>query len=122
MKLVSDTIGRKDNATEEDIRNAIAYADGEEGFCTEDIVRLEIDQYNYLVFWIGNRQTGHRLELIQSGKDTIECVSKFDSETAIQLMTSYLTGNTDWVKEYQWKTPVVVELLDNLEHLRRIRT
>jgi len=29
MKLVSDTIGRKDNPTEKHIRNAIAYSDGE---------------------------------------------------------------------------------------------
>lgn len=122
MKLISDTIGRKDNATEKDIRNAIAYADGEEGFCTDDLVRLEIDQDNYLVFWIGNRQTGHRLELIQSGKDTVECVSKFDSETAILLMTNYLNGNTAWVKEYQWKKPMIVELLENLEYLRNTRT
>ena len=119
MKLVSDTIGRKDNATEKDIRNAIAYADGEEGFGIEDIVRLEIDQDNYLVFWIGNRQSGHRLELIQSGKNTIECVSMFDSEKAIQLMINYLNGNITWVKEYQWKTPMIVELFDNLEYLRK---
>jgi len=117
MKLVSDTIGRKDNATEKDIRNAIAYADGVEGFGIEDIVRLEIDQDNYLVFWIGNRQTGHRLELIQSGKNTIECVTTFDSEKAIQLMTNYLNGNITWVKEYRWKTPIIRELLDNLEYL-----
>ena len=122
MKLISDTIGRKDNATKKDIRNAIAYADGEEGFCIEDIVRLEIDQENYLVFWIGNRQTGHRLELIQSGKNAIECVSMFDSEKAIQLMTDYLNGNITWVKEYRWKTPIVLELLKNLEYLRKTRT
>lgn len=122
MKLVSDTIGRKDNPTEKDIRNAIAYADGEEGFGIEDIVRLEIDQDNYLVFWIGNRQTGHRLELIQSGKNTIECVSMFDSEKAIQLMTNYLNGNITWVKEYQWKKPMILELYDNLEYLRKTRT
>ena len=122
MKLISDTIGRKINATEKDIRNAIAYADGEEGFNIEDIVRLEIDQDNYLVFWIGNRQTGHRLELIQSGKDRIECVSMFDSEKAIQLMINYLNGNITWVKKYQWKTPIVVELFDNLEYLRKTRT
>ncbi len=122
MKLVSDTIGRKDNATEKDIRNAIAYADDEEEFGLEDIVRLEIDRDNYLVFWIGNRQTGHRLELIQGGKDTIECVSMFDSEKAIQLMTNYLNGNITWVKKYQWKTPLVLELLDNLGYLRKTRT
>ncbi len=122
MKLISDTIGRKINATEKDIRNAIAYADGEEGFNIEDIVRLEIDQDNYLVFWIGNRQTGHRLELIQSGKDRIECVSMFDSEKAIQLMINYLNGNITWVKEYQWKTPIIVELINNLEYLRKTRT
>ena len=122
MKLVSDTIGRKDNPTEKDIRNAIAYSDGEEGFCSEDIVRLQIDQNNYLVIWIGNKKTGHRLELIQKGNKAIECVSMFDSETAIYLMTSYLNGNIIWAKEYQWKKPMVLEFLDNLEHLRKTRT
>ena len=122
MKLVSDTIGRKDNATEKDIKNAIAYSDGDEGFGIEDIVRLEVDQDNYMVFWIGSRQTGHRLELIQSGKDTIECVHMFDSKKAIQLMTNYLNGNITWVKEYQWKTPIIAQLLNNLEHLRKSRT
>jgi hypothetical protein len=122
MKLVSDTIGRKDNPTENDIRNAIAYSDGEEGFCSEDIVRLQIDQDNYLVIWIGNKQTCHRLELIQKGKKAIECVSRFDSETAIHLMTSYLNGNIAWVKEYQWKKPIILEFLDNLERLRETRT
>jgi hypothetical protein len=118
MKLVSDTIGKKENPTEMDIRNAIAYSGGKEGFCGEDIVRLEIDRYNYLVIWIGSKQTGHRLELIQTGKKAIECVSRFDSETAILLMTCYFNGNNDWVKEYQWKKPVIQELLENLEHLR----
>jgi hypothetical protein len=122
MKLVSDTIGRKDNPTEKDIRNAIAYPDGEEGFCSEDIVRLQIDQDNYLVIWIGNKQTGHRLELIEKGNKAIECVSRFDSETAIYLMTSYLNGNIIWAKKYQWKKPMVLEFLDNLEHLRKTRT
>jgi hypothetical protein len=122
MKLVSDTIGKKDNPTEKDIRNAIAYSGGEEGFCSEDIVRLQIDQDNYLVIWIGNKQTGHRLELIQKGNKAIECVSMFDSETAIHLMTSYLNGNIAWVKEYQWKKPIILEFLDNLEHLRETRT
>ena len=120
--LVSDTIGRKDNPTENDIRNAIAYSDGEEGFCSEDIVRLQIDQDNYLVIWIGNKQTCHRLELIQKGNKAIECVSRFDSETAIHLLTSYLNGNIAWVKEYQWKKPIILEFLDNLERLRETRT
>ena len=122
MKLVSDTIGRKDNPTEKHIRDAIAFSDGDEGFCSEDIVRLQIDQDNYLVIWIGNKQTGHRLELIQKGNKAIECVSRFDSERAIQLMTSYLNGNITWIKEYQWKKPVIQEFLDNLEHLRKIKT
>ena len=122
MKLVSDTIGKKDNPTEKDIRNAIAYSGGEEEFCSEDIVRLQIDQDNYLVIWIGNKQTGHRLELIQKGNKAIECVSRFDSETAIHLMTSYLNGNIAWVKECQWKKPIILEFLDNLEHLRETRT
>ena len=108
MKLVSDTIGRKDNPTEKHIRDAIAYSDGEEGFCSEDLVRLQIDQDNYMVIWIGNKQTGHRLELIQKGNKAIECVSRFDSETAIHLMTSYLNGNIAWVKEYQWKKPIIL--------------
>lgn len=122
MKLVSDTIGRKDNPTENDIRNAIAYSDGEEGFCSEDIVRLQIDQDNYLVIWIGNKQACHRLELIQKGNKAIECVSRFDTETAIHLMTSYLKGNVSWVKEYQWKNPIILDFLDNLECLREPRT
>jgi len=122
MKLVSDTIGRKDNPTEKHIRDAIVYSDGEGGFCSEDLVRLQIDQDNYLVIWIGNKQTGHRLELIQKGNKAIECVSRFDSETAIQLMTGYLNGNISWVKEYQWKKPLIQELLDNLEHLRKTKT
>lgn len=122
MKLISDTIGRRDNPTEKDIRDAIAYPDGEEGFHSEDIVRLEIDQDNYLVIWIGNSQTGHRLELIEKANKAIECVSRFDSETAIYLMTSYLNGNIAWAEEYQWKRPIVQEFLDNLEHLRRTRT
>ena len=121
MKLVSDTIGRKDNPTEKHIRDAIAYSDGEEGFCSEDLVRLQIDQDNYLVIWIGTKQTGHRLELIQKGKKAIECVSRFDSATAIQLMTSYLNGNIAWVKKYQWKKPLILELLDNLGHLLKTK-
>ena len=114
MKLVSDTIGKKNNPTENDIINAIAYSDGEEGFCSEDIVRLEIDQDNYMVVWIGNKQTGHRLELIKKDNRAKECVARFDSETAIHLMTRYLNGKISWEKEYQWKKPLIQEVLDNL--------
>jgi len=81
MKLISDTIGRKENPTE--------------------------------------KQAGHFLELIENGKKKIECVSRFDSERAIQIMINYLKGNIDWVRKYKWKTPAIIKLLDNLDRLRK---
>lgn len=117
MKLISDTIGRKENPTEKDIEKAIAYAGDK--FRNNDIVKLEKDQDNCLVLWIRDKQTGHCLELIENGKKKIECVSKFDSEAAIQIMINYLNGNVDWVKKYQWKTSAIVKFLDNLDRLRK---
>ena len=116
MMLFSDTIGRKEQPTEDDIKKAIAY--GGEKFRVNDLVKLEIDQDNYLSIWIGDKETGHRLEIRQSGVRNRECIPHFDSETAIKLMISYLNGNIDWMKEYQWKKTAAVQFIENTELLQ----
>lgn len=116
MMLFSDTIGRKEQPTEEDIKKAIAYAG--EKFNVNDLVKLEIDQDNYLSVWIGDKQTGHRLEIRRRGAKNQEIILHIDSYTASKLMISYLNGSIDWMKDYQWKKTAVVQFLDNLELLQ----
>ena len=59
MKLRTDTIGHFDKPTEDNIRDAVAYAG--EGGLEGDLVKLMIDDEYFLSIWIGRRSVGHRL-------------------------------------------------------------
>lgn len=97
MKLRTDTIGHIDQPTEIDIRSAISYP-GEKA-SERDIVKLMIDDSNYLCVWIGKKESGHALE-IMNGTTKLACKEKFDSESAINLMIKYLHRDLDWTKQY----------------------
>ena len=78
MRLRTDTIGHIEQPTEIDIRSSISYP-GEKA-SERDLVKLMIDDKNYLCVWIGKKEIGHTLE-IMTGTTKLECKEKFDSES-----------------------------------------
>jgi hypothetical protein len=114
MKLRTDTVGHFENPTKSDIRSAISYPD--ENAAANDIVKLMIDDSNFLCIWIGEREVGHTLE-INSKNKKITCSEKIDSETAIQRMTQYLNGDVEWVKGYSWGESISNKFLKNLKEI-----
>ena len=86
MKLRTDTIGHIEQPTEIDIRSAISYP-GEKA-SENDLVKLMIDDQNYLCVWIGKKEIGHTLE-IKTDTIKLACKEKIDSEIAIHLMIRY---------------------------------
>jgi len=116
MILRTDTIGHFEFPTEMSIRSAILYP-GEKA-SKNDLVKLAIDDNNYLCIWIGKKEIGHTLELkIKSIKRT--CKEKLDSKNAIQVMIKYLNGEIAWINEYLWDKSISQKLLENLQLLSR---
>ena len=56
MILRTDTVGHFDNPTEEDIKKAISYPNG--NFHENDIVKLMMNKKSYLAVWIGKKENG----------------------------------------------------------------
>ena len=97
MILRTDTIGHFDDPKEKHIQSSISYPG--ENASENDLVKLMIDEENYLCVWIGKKETGHTLELrVKSAK--ITCKERFGSETAIRVMIKYLHGDISWVNQY----------------------
>ena len=115
MILRTDTIGHFDTPTEENIRAAISYPD--ENVRENDLVKLMIDDENFVCVWIGKREVGHRLEL-RFGPTKVESHRRLDSEGAADILIRYLHGDMSWFIELTWDQPVVVKLLENLHILR----
>ena len=103
MRLRTDTIGHIEQPTEIDIRSSISYP-GEKA-SERDLVKLMIDDKNYLCVWIGKKEIGHTLE-IMTGTTKLECKEKFDSESAINLMIKFFHGDLDWTKRYSWEKSI----------------
>ncbi len=116
MRLKTDTIGHIKEPTEIDIRSAISYP-GEKA-SERDLVKLMIDDANYLCVWIGKKEIGHTLE-IMTGTTKLACKEKFDSESAIHLMIKYFHGDLDWTKQYSWKKSISQEFFENIQLLAR---
>jgi len=112
MILRTDTIGHFEQPTELNIQSAIAYPG--ENVSANDLVKLMIDDQNYLCVWIGTKEIGHTLEL-RMGSNKIACKEKFDSETAITVMIQYLKGNTTWLKNYSWEKSISQKFLENIQ-------
>ncbi len=114
MILRTDTIGHFKRPTEINIRAAISYQ--EENARENDLVKLMIDEDNYLCVWIGKREIGHLLELrFRSNKVT--CKKRLSSESAIQTMIKYLHGDISWFNEFSWDKSISQKLLENLQIL-----
>jgi hypothetical protein len=116
MKLRTDTIGHIDQPTEIDIRSAISYP-GEKA-SENDLVKLMIDDQNYLCVWIGKKEIGHTLE-IKTDTTKLACKEKIDSEIAIHLMIKYLHGDLDWINQYSWEKSISQKFLENIQLLVR---
>ena len=116
MELRTDTIGHIEKPTEIDIRSAISYP-GEKA-SEHDLVKLMIDETNYLCVWIGKKETGHTLE-IRTDKTKLACKEKIDSESAIQVMIKYFHGDLEWVKQYSWEKSISQKFLENIQLLLR---
>ena len=120
MILRTDTIGHYENPTEDDIKKAISYADGD--FCENDIVKLIMNDGYYLAVWIGKKENGHRL-VFRHGEDIfVECDKKLTSETAIQIMIKYLHQDISWFKEYKWNQSIGEKFLEATEFLMRMKS
>ena len=58
MRLRTDTIGHIDKPTETDIQSAISYPGKKAS--ENDLVKLMVDDTNYLCVWIGKKEIGHK--------------------------------------------------------------
>ncbi len=116
MILRTDTIGHTEQPTEIDIQSAISYP-GEKA-SENDLVKLMINDTNYLCVWIGKKEIGHTLE-IRTNAIKVTCKEKFDSESAIQLMIKYLNWDFNWFYKYSWKKSSSQQFLENVEFLIR---
>lgn len=114
MKLRSDTIGHFDSPNEKNIRDAVVYAD--EGGREGDIVKLMIDEENFISIWVGKRLEGHSLTL-KSEAWKLESSERISSEIVEELMIDYLNGNLSKFRQLNWKRPIIKKLLDNIEKL-----
>ncbi len=116
MILRTDTIGHFENPTELNIQSAISYIGENASKC--DIVKLMVDDANFICIWIGDKKTGHTLELkFNSIKKT--CKEKFDSENAIKIMIKYLHGDLSWINDYSWEKSISQKFLENITLLAR---
>jgi len=114
MILRTDTIGHFKKPTEINIRAAISYPG--ENARENDLIKLMIEDDNYLCLWIGKREIGHLLELrFRSNKVT--CKKKLSSESAIQIMIKYLHGDISWFNELSWDKSISQKFLENLQIL-----
>ena len=114
MELRTDTIGHIEKPTEIDIRSAISYP-GEKA-SEHDLVKLMIDDTNYLCVWIGKKETGHTLE-IKTDKTKLTSKEKIESESAIQVMIKYFHGDLEWVKQYSWEKSISQKFFENIQLL-----
>ena len=114
MILRTDTIGHFKKPTELNIQAAISYSG--ENARENDLVKLMIDDDNYICIWIGKREIGHLLELrFRSNK--VSCKKHLSSESAIQVMMEYLHGDMSWFKELSWDKSISQKLLENFQIL-----
>ncbi|MFH0997617.1 MAG: hypothetical protein V1844_19290 [Pseudomonadota bacterium] len=109
MILRTDTIGHFEQPTEINFQSAISYPG--ENASVNDIVKLMIDDDNFLCIWIGKKEVGHTLEL-KSNSTKITCKEKLNSENAIQVMIRYLHGETAWFSEYLWEKSISEKFLE----------
>ncbi|MBW1694199.1 MAG: hypothetical protein JRJ41_08570 [Deltaproteobacteria bacterium] len=114
MRLRTDTIGHIDKPTETDIQSAISYPGKKAS--ENDLVKLMVDDTNYLCVWIGKKEIGHTLE-IKTDSTKLACKEKFDSESAIQLMIKYFHGDLEWLKQFSWEKPLSQQFLENIQLL-----
>ena len=117
MKLRTDTVGHFENPNEKNIRDAVVYSN--EGGHEGDIVKLMIDDENFISIWVGKRSVGHCMT-IRTGEWKLDSVEKFTSEEVVNLMLLYLNGDLSRLKNCQWKRPIDKVLLDNIERFRNI--
>ncbi len=116
MILRSDTIGHFEKATEINIQSAISYP-GEKA-SENDLVKLMIDDSNYLCVWIGKKETGHTLA-IKTDTKKLTCKEKIDTESAIQLMVKYFHGDLEWINQYSWEKSISQRFFENIQLLVR---
>ncbi len=119
MKMRTDTIGHFKRATEDDIRSAISYPD--ENSSVNDLVKLMINDTNFICVWIGNRETGHTLEL-RFSSTKITSKEKINSESAIQVMIKYLHGDFEWLSDYTWGKSTSQQLIENMMYIAQMNT
>ena len=119
MILRTDTIGHFEKPTETNIREAISYPG--ENATENDIVKLMIDDENFLCVWIGKKDVGHLVELM-SGSNKVACKERFSSEYAIQIMIKYLHEDTSWVDNFSWEKTLSQKLFENLQILTKSKS
>ena len=110
MKLRTDSIGHFDNPTEKNIRDAVVNSE------ENDIVKLMVDDQNYISIWAGRQSIGHLLTL-KSESWKMDSVEKLSSEVVVELMVGYLHDDLSMLKELKWKRPIDKILIDNIMKL-----
>jgi hypothetical protein len=118
MILRTDTNGNYERPTDLNIRAAISYPGGNAR--ENDLVKLMIDEDNYLCVWIGKREIGHLLEL-RIGSNKVACRKRLSSASAIQIMIKYLHGDVSWFNEFSWDKSISQKFLENLQILAELR-
>ncbi len=114
MILRTDTIGHFEKPTEQNLKDAISYPNLT--VRENDIVKLQVNDNCYIAVWIGSKEKGHRL-VVRFDDRKVECASRIDSATAIELMKKYLNSDMSWFKSYSWDQPIVEKLLENIKRL-----
>lgn len=92
MILRTDTIGHIENPMENDIVRAFFPTKGNKR--PNDIIKLQIDEGNYLCVWLGYSQNDNTLIYCKDYKQK-RCSSKFECEQLIKLFIQYLNGRVD---------------------------
>ena len=112
MILRTDTIGHFERPTDLNIRAAISYPG--ENARENDLVKLMIDEDNYLCVWIGKKEIGQLLEQ-RTRSNKVTCRKKLSSAYAIQIMIKYLHGDVSWFNEFSWDKSISQKFLENLQ-------
>ena len=115
MILRTDTIGKIENPTEDDIKNAICYADNKKA-CVGDFVNLMTDsEYDgdFLSISLNVKDTGHSITL-KMDDNKMTCTANFDDNKSKELAIRYLYGDLSWIHDYKWKDHISKTFLKNL--------
>ena len=120
MILRTDTIGKIENPTEDDVKNAICYADNKKAYVGDFVNLLTDSEYDgdFLSISLNVKDTGHSITLkVDDNKMT--CTEKFHDKKSKELAIGYLHGDVSWILDFKWKDQISKTFIKNLELLAK---